>query len=60
MLKEIRQAIQDNMYSEQHKDGFFTQEEAQYLACLELKQAQLEALFRKDKAHWEARVKTAD
>ena len=58
MLLEIRQIIQNNINSEQVDDGFLTEAEAKYLVYLELKHAQLEALFQKDKTHWEQKVTT--
>ena len=36
MLNEVRQIIKDNLYSEQRIEGYFIQDEAKYLTCLEL------------------------
>ena len=47
-LDEIRQVVMKNIKSEHNMDGYFRQGEAEYLACLELKSAQLESLFYKD------------
>ena len=51
-LRELHQVIKNNIQSENNKDGFFRQGEAEYLTCLELKSVQLESLFYKDQLQW--------
>ena len=47
-LREIRQIIRSNLHNKGILAGVLTQEEAQYMACLELKYRELEELFGKD------------
>ena len=51
-LNEIRQIVKDNLYSKQRKEGYFIQNEAEYLTCLELEHAKLETLLRQDEKKW--------
>ena len=51
-LNEIRLIFKDNLYSKQRKEGYFILDESEYLACLELKHAKLEALLRQDEKKW--------
>ena len=47
-LQEIRQLIKSNLHNKDNLAGVMMQEEAEYMACLEVKHRKLEELFRKD------------
>ena len=46
--------IRDNIKSYQNRTGLLNSREADYMACLELRHREFEALLREDEAKWVA------
>ena len=59
ILKEIGTTIEENIKSEENREGFLTQQCGEYLACLSLKRAELRTLFSKDEAQWAENIEAA-
>ena len=48
----LRMLVRENIQSEDSPLGLLRGKEEQYLECLDLKQAALNELLKKDEAHW--------
>ena len=55
----VRALIKANLKTEQNPEGLLTNEEREYLACLEMQHRELEVLFAKDDAHWQENLDKA-
>ena len=55
-VEEVRKTIKSNLFDKAGKVGHLVQKKREYLACLEMKNVELEQLLRKDEMHWTKQI----